>query len=1052
MSRLTTITAAAGAGKTTRIVNDIADEVLVRAPEQILATTFTIKAADELVERARAKLFEQGKADAAAQLLGARFGTVNAVCSQIVSEFAIDLGRSPSTNVIGESNMSLVFSVAADAAIAARAEILNELADHFGYNDPRAPGTGEPPDWRRTVRSIATLARANGIEADQLAASAQRSVETFLACFLSPAADGADLDAALANALKDAFETRPAIVSSKGTRSLETIKAAHESILRGETPSWSTWARLAKVECAPTKDGQPYNQALTRLIAAAGRHSEHPRLRSECVQFTTEIFNCAAEALTAYQDWKAERGLLDFTDQEALALEILKTPHLAARLKERVSRVFVDEFQDSSPLQLAVFTLLGELADESTWVGDPKQAIYGFRGADTELTQAAFLGAGGKPKDNPVLSKSWRSRKSLVDLFNAMFTPVFERMGLPAAQHAFSGAARSDTGFDMPSAGWWWLIGKVDEQAQALAEGIRQCLAEADEWLVEDGKGDHRPIVPGDIAVLCRSNKDVGRFAAALSRAGLPVAVERSGLARTPHVEFVLAACRRVADATDRLALAELARFFADDAGSDAWLQAAISDDADGVLRAAVPISDALDRLAAQLLSFTPAELVDAVLALPALLSHIESWGDIAMRFDDLEALRGFSHAYEEECAASGSPATLQGLLLALDGAEPKRPPSLASDAIQVMTYHGSKGLEWPMTILTGLAWESKARLFEPVAETTGELDWRNPLAERWIRFWPWPYGQSGKGSTIDLEVANSETGRRALQRAVEEDTRLLYVGATRARDYLIFAPPAKDPPSWLSLLNAPEAAAHVVPPQSDDNQLGVGNQSFTVDVKALATSGELTERGRLPTYVRARTTEPQVRPPLFLKPSEAEGGSWKVVERVDLGGRLPIDGIADIAALGEALHSIIGYDDPDRDRGQRLADASSILTRWNVIGFKADDALIASDRLATWRRGRWPAASGIAEVPVTAPSADQLLKGRIDMLVETGIDFAIIDHKSFPGRFELWEERAVGHAPQLSAYAGAVEAITGRRCSELWIHMPVVGKLFRLARVMRDL
>ncbi len=184
----------------------------------------------------------------------------------------------------------------------------------------------------------------------------------------------------------------------------------------------------------------------------------------------------------------------------------------------------------------------------------------------------------------------------------------------------------------------------------------------------------------------------------------------------------------------------------------------------------------------------------------------------------------------------------------------------------------------------------------------------------------------------------------------------------------------------------------------------------------------------------------------MFLKPSEAEGGSWRVVERVDLGGRLPIDGIADIAALGEALHSIIGYDDPNRDRDMRLADASSILTRWGVTGFRADDALVASDRLATWRRGRWPAASSIAEVPVTAPLGDQLLKGRIDMLVETGVDFAIIDHKSFPGRFDLWEERAVGHAPQLAAYAGAAESIAGRRCSELWIHMPIVGALFRLA------
>lgn len=1045
MSRLTTITAAAGAGKTTRIVNDIADEVLVRTPEQILATTFTIKAADELVERARAKLFEQGKADAAAQLLGARFGTVNAVCSQIVNEFAIDLGRSPTTNIIGETNMSLMFSVAADAAIAARAETLNEISDRFGYNDPRAPGSGEPPDWRRTVRSIATLARANGIDAGQLTFSAQRSAETFLACFPPSAADAVALDMALAGALRDAFDARPAIPSSTGADSVETIRTAHERCLRGEILSWPTWARLTKVKCAPTKDGRGYDQALARVIAAAGRHSEHPRLRSECEQFITETFRCAADALEAYQHWKAERGLLDFTDQEALALDILKRPDLAARLKERISRVFVDEFQDSSPLQLAVFTLLSELVEESTWVGDPKQAIYGFRGADTELTQAAFLGAGGRPEDNPVLSKSWRSRPSLVHLFNAMFTPVFERMGLPPAQHAFSDAARSDVGFDKPSAGWWWLIGKVEEQAQALAEGIRKCLGETDEWLVEDDNHEHRQITPGDIAILCRSNTDVGRFAAALSRAGLPVAVERSGLARTPHVEFVLAACRRVADATDRLALAELARFFADDAASDAWLQAAASEDAQAALRAEVPISAALERLALQLLNFTPAEVVDAVLALPELISRIESWGDTAMRLDDLEALRGFSRAYEEECAASGSPATLQGLLLALDGAEPKRPPSLASNAIQVMTYHGSKGLEWPMTILTGLSWESKARLFEPVAEATGDLDWRNPLSERWIRFWPWPYGQGGKGSTIEVAAANSEIGQHALRRAVDEDTRLLYVGATRARDYLIFAPPAKGTLNWLSLLNAPEAAPHLVPPQIDDNQLGIGNENFTVDLRALSARDEATKRATLNTFVRTRTTDPAVLPPLFLKPSEAEGGSWRVVERVELGGRLRIDGISDIATLGEALHSVIGYDDPSRDRSQRLADATAILARWNVKGFAANDALVASERLFSWRIDRWPAGNSLAEVPVIAPSADQLIKGRIDMLVETEIDFAIIDHKSFPGRFELWEERAIGHAPQLANYAKAVEAITGRRCSEIWIHMPIVGALFRL-------
>jgi len=66
---------------------------------------------------------------------------------------------------------------------------------------------------------------------------------------------------------------------------------------------------------------------------------------------------------------------------------------------------------------------------------------------------------------------------------------------------------------------------------------------------------DHRPLRIGDIAVLCRTNTEVARFAAALSREGLPVAVARQGLARTPHVELAIAAYRWIADPSDRLAV-----------------------------------------------------------------------------------------------------------------------------------------------------------------------------------------------------------------------------------------------------------------------------------------------------------------------------------------------------------------------------------------------------------------------------------------------------------------------------------------------------------------
>ena len=587
-------------------------------------------------------------------------------------------------------------------------------------------------------------------------------------------------------------------------------------------------------------------------------------------------------------------------------------------------------FRTSSPLQLAVFTALAEIVEISTWVGDPKQAIYAFRGADTDLTQAAFTGAADAATDD-VLSVSWRSRPDIVRLANAAFGPAFERMGLPAKRHAFSRAARSDNGFDRHALAYWPLTGKVDEQAAALAQGLRGVLADGASWVVEWPRDVHRPLRVGDIAVLCRTNIDVARFAAALSREGLPVAVERTGLARTPHVELSLAAYRWIADRTDRLALAELARFFAADPEFDAWLQAA-ADELDDALQAVVPIASALSALREQILNLTPAELMDAVLALPQVIGRIEGWGDHAIRLDDLEALRGFARAYEAECMASGVPATPSGLLLALKDADPQRPPSLAADAIQVMTYHGAKGLEWAMVVLTGLAWEPRARLFEPVAEVDGELDWRRPLANRWIRYWPWPYGLSGSGCDLDVNAAASQLGQAAWRRAVQEDTRLLYVGVTRARDYLALAPPAKGALNWLKVLDDPGGSQHVNFPAEDDNLIRVGTETFLADVRPLVADEADTPRAIQRTYVRSPAADMSAPRPLHLRPSEAQGEvEWTIVESISLGGRLRIDGVTDMASLGEAVHAILAYDDPVRSVEIRRADAQATLERWGI-------------------------------------------------------------------------------------------------------------------------
>jgi ATP-dependent helicase/nuclease subunit A len=1047
MGNVTAIIASAGAGKTTRIVSEIVGEVVRREPERILATTFTTKAADELVERSRAALYSAGMPQEAARLLGARFGTVNAICGRIVSENAIALGRSPGADVIPDEDISKVFAIAADEVIERHAPRLNALADAMGFFEPRRAADAERTDWRTTVRRIIELMRSNGISVDDLPLSAARSVAPFEALLPPLASESAAvLDGDLARAIEIAIALIPDPVSATARSSVETLRRVAASIGRGDRLSWPDWARLSKVGCAK-KDGGPLTDAMQQVCRAAGRHPEHPRLREECSEFITAIFSCAAEALSSFQQYKAERGLLDFTDQEALALQVLDDPALSADLGELIELVFVDEFQDSSPLQIAIFAGLSRLVEGSTWVGDPKQAIYGFRNADSLLTQAAFAGVATEQRDTPeVLATSYRSRSGIVDFVNAAFAPALAAMGLPGPEHRLDGTARSEVGFMKQPLSVWWLEGKLEQQYEALAAKVRDLVAGDVRLEVGTKSGSVRPIRPGDIAILCRSRADVAKASMALARHGLRVAVERERLCRTPHVEMVLAALRWVVDPSDRLALAEMARFFSDEPESDHWLRALAADDGDDSLRALIPICERLVELRASSLSLTPAEIVDAIVMMPELKRTIESWGDPAGRLDDIEALRGSARVYEKGCRNSGVAATASGLVLSLAESAPARPRSLRDDAVRIMTYHGAKGLEWPMVVMTGLGKEPAARFWEPVVEADGEIDWRDPLAGRWIRYWPWPFASLSRDVHLDSAAAESPLGLVATKRMRDEEARLLYVGATRARDYLVLAPPAKGDLHWLSMLDG-DGPDHVVLPR--DGRLGVraGDETFPADVLMLSDAQDIARRKVEVSHVRSVRMAEGERSPLVLRPSSAAGDkAFVIAERLTLGPRLQITGTPHMASLGDAVHAILAADRMSEDFDTRLTRAGAILDRWQVPNLDASEVLAAGDRLAAEIARRWPAAKLYREAPVTARVGEQLVRGRIDLLVEHEHGLAIIDHKSFPGKHDTWDDRAIGYGHQLALYARAIEQLrSGSEC-QLYVHMPIVGALLRVA------
>ncbi|MBB2961884.1 exodeoxyribonuclease V subunit beta [Methylobacterium sp. R2-1] len=1036
LNRVDTTLASAGTGKTTALVRQITEAIASGvAPERIVATTFTLKSAEELMERARGRLVADGMAEQAGRLLGARVGTVNAICGQLVSEFAFEVGRSPAGEIIPEESVRATFAMAADRTIAVHAPRLNALAEAFGLAGGRV-------DWRNEVLRIVELARAYGIDTDHLNASAERSAVTFME-LLPPASNRseAELDAALGAAAREAVASIAA--TPLRAASLDAAEAAREAVRRsdrGEIMPWPLWAKLADPRAA-REDARLFDG----LASIASAHSSHPRLRRQAAELIEGTFACAAQALTAYQAYKASHGLMDFTDQEALALEILRRPDTQARLRERIEMVLVDEVQDSSPLQVAIFTELARIACRSVWVGDPKQAIYGFRDTDAALTLAACREAAAATGGNcGFLSRSWRSRPGLCAFVNDAFSPAFEAMGLPASGTRFSGCTRDDIGLPTEAVAVWSVIGRNRcERAAGLAGGIAAALADAGAWRVR-GRNGGRDLRAGDVAVLCRGNAEVELVASALAALQVPVAVERGDLLATPEVELSMAALRWVADADDHLALAEMARLLGGAAATSDWL-AAVAEDDPTALRALVPFASVLEDLRAGHATMTPCEVVDALIMATGIVDIVCRWGDARARLRHLEAFREVPRSYERECSRLSSAATVAGLITWVAGRTLMCPRSLDPDAVQVMTYHRAKGLEWPMVIMTELERRASPRTFGVCVESEPPVDWRDPLASRWLRFWPWPYGRQTRGLLLDAAARASEPGRRAAATAREEALRLLYVGATRARDHLVFVRQGSRPANWLSVLDTTDRP-HLSLPDRDGDPIRAGfrrHPARRLTVRAVARPAASAPEVPFLAPERARR---RLRP-LRVRPSAATSAAhYTVVATHELGGRVKAGGEASPDLLGQAVHAFLAADLIGANPAARRQRARMVVERWSVAGSLCPDGLVsAADRLWTFLADRFPQANIRREVPVHAELGGRVIAGRVDVLVDDGRRFAVIDHKSLPDLQGLWERKAAGYGSQLRLYSCAVTRTTGMECIGLFVHLPFAGAILEL-------
>jgi len=1062
-SGLTVIGASAGTGKTHRLTELVWAHCRPGGPvppDGLVAVTFTEKAAAELGDRIRQRLFGERAAAAADRLGLAWLGTVHAVGWRLVAEHAFEACLPMDHQLLDGEAAWALDRIVEHAVPDERVRLLEDLAERLMV---RWDSMTKRSDWMKDVFDIVQAARANRIGSAELAAMAARSRDGLLA-FLPPADEGRDLEAEL-RAARAALVIPPEADKKSTHEAVAAVDQALDEIARGR---WCGWQRVLRAK--PTVKAL---DAFAPLYAIAAAHLAHPRFRGDLTQYLREAYAAAADILDAYADWKKAHRIIDYADMLDQALVVLDVPAVAELLRERMAMVVVDELQDSGPLQLALFARLHALVGRSFWVGDPKQCIFEWAGADPALMDAllAEVEQAAPAREPERLTVNYRSRAALVRGCSALFEAAFATVDVaPADVRATPCEARQHEPAALAALPPMGVMPLIGAPTAALADGIIALLADPAKTPVLDRvTGAVRPLEARDVAVLLRSNEACTQLASALEQRGVRATTWRRGLLATREGRLTLAALRLLVAERDDHAEAELEAlagfegFGADgeadpEAGRRAWLEARLGERSQGRFEAK------LGALRGELAALTPAGVLERVYEALDVVQWAGRFPDAAQAVANLDALRGVARGYEAEAGARGGAATLSGLLRALDraaragragprgraqdDARDAQHVSEGADAVHVTTYHRAKGLEWPVVILGSLDHDAKREPFEVWAESEAKPTLAAPLAGRWVRYWPWPYGSMRSGALRDA-VMQSDVGTTVSERERRERIRLLYVGFTRARDHLVLAlgqTKTGFASAWLDTLQVDGRALVELRP----DQVVLAGHAVCARW-LMGVPGQRVQAAPVAPVVTRPAGDAPVRGPRRLAPSGASaadvaGATLVPGEVVELGPPLPLTvrGDAQATRAGLALHGFLASDDLALARATRLTRAERWLVAEDAVGALGAAAMLeASERLARFVASRWPGGVAHAELPVRATLGERALQGTIDLLVEVAGGFVVIDHKS--NYAADLHPAARSYAPQLGAYQAALAVVDANASIDSWLHFPLAGRAVRM-------
>jgi ATP-dependent exoDNAse (exonuclease V) beta subunit len=999
------IEAAAGTGKTTALVARILSAVSKGRARlrEIVAITFTEKAAGELKLRLREKLEETLKGDKLAEawsdLERAHITTIHSFCAWVLRERPVEAVVDPQFVVADELQRQLLFEEAwegwLEAELAKNPSALRQALMR-GVELEKLPELVALLVDHRDRLAVAKLPVPVPLDVAKAVAELKSSAPALERC-LKHFVERKEKTYLRARTLLD---TLPALERASIERQVAVLRSL-EMITPRAMAHFDGEAAFHEM-----KDVVKNLKSLLEDFNTAADHN----LLVELVTWLRGFIN-------HFQKVKHERAILDFDDLLVKARDLLRDrTEVRNDLQRRFKFVLVDEFQDTDPVQTELVLLLGEGASGKLFVvGDPKQSIYGFRRADIEM----YAGTRNQIEQTGktlTFQQNFRSKSTILDWVNEVFSKILVKPEHGNYQPEYIALKpRPDL--------------KTTEAAVTLLRPKQFLKATADELRRVEAAAVARYLYQqvatgacqwGDVALLFRSFTGVETYSDVLHQHGVPCRIiGGKGYYQRQEIQTLSSLLSCLDNPADKLNLVATLRSplfgWADE------LVFLISQKSKLDYLADVP-ADMPEQARSTFTLLRELHNRRHDFSVPGYVDHVFARARICEAFfasqpDGAQCVANLLKALElarqlESLGLRSVRAFVRRLHeTVLGGVEEE--PSPASEetdnVVRILTMHKAKGLEFPVVVLADLAGRSS----DAGAKLLFRPDGRWELRFAGMR-------------TAGFDEADQEQGKRE----EAEEIRLLYVAATRAKERLVI-PWFAEKGGRIDLLARgfkPEAGALVEAPDLESlgawGVEGGKTEARTTPVKQLADRRREWQESRSKLLVRAARPFARVSPSKLATEAEPRDDEPVGAER-----EKAMD-------FGSAVHDALEIVDLQATAAQQRGQIEQFVAQTGLSdGNKRRAVELVSNALGSELLARARRADQVyRELPFTEVVDEGLMEGKIDLLFCENGRWVLVDYKT-DARVEVAK-----YAQQLRAYEAALRQVAGIELAQKLLFFLVDG------------